>query len=365
MTAIDQAVQLLRAGRLVAFPTETVYGLGADATNASAIDKIYATKGRPDTNPLIIHVADIATAMRVAADWPESANQLAEKFWPGPLTLVLRKRTSNSPANGAEKPSDGPNHPQFIIHHSSFIPSLYVPDNATATLQTVALRIPSHPLALELLRAFGGALAAPSANRSTHLSPTTARHVLDEFADSEAAGGNVGMEPALVLDGGACEVGIESTVLDLTGAVPTILRPGRISPTQIQTILGVPVTLQKPHALAPAQPALSPGQQEIHYAPRTPAYRFSTAQRGLIHPEAADGRSNGIVVLSPLIGTKRYGPIIAMSNDSYEYAHDIYGILRDLDQMNLAAIYIEMPPDSHQWAAIRDRLTRATQPLPS
>jgi L-threonylcarbamoyladenylate synthase len=334
---IGRAVEILRRGGLVAFPTETVYGLGADATNPHAIDLIYRTKGRPATNPLIVHVADVETARRFVADWPEFAQKLAERFWPGPLTLVLPKRLSGSNRD-------------------------VIPDSATAGRATLAIRVPGHPVALELLRAFGGPLAAPSANKSTRVSATTAQHVRDEFPDSIAAGGTRG-EPSLILDGGPCEVGIESTVLDLTTSSPTILRPGRSSIGELGAILGA-VALRE-GGIGEATPAKSPGQHEIHYAPVTAAYRFETSQRGLIHPDAADGRENGMVVLSPLVILKKWGSIIAMPREPSWYAREIYGILRELDDMGLAAIYLEMPPDTPDWAAVRDRLLRATKPFPA
>ena len=320
---IPRAVELLRQGRLVAFPTETVYGLGADATNPAAIDLIYKTKGRPSTNPLIVHVADVDTARRFVAHWPPEAQKLSQRFWPGPLTLVLPKRS--------------------------------IPDNVTAGLPTVGLRVPNHPLALELLRAFGGPLAAPSANRSTHISPTTTPHVRDEFPAATS------QEPSLILDGGPCDVGIESTVLDLTSSPPTVLRPGKVSIAELESIVG-PVQMRQTveHTQSPAR---SPGQHERHYAPSTPAYRFATSQRGLINPDAPDGRKNGMVILSPLVVFKKWGPIIAMPNDPPWYGRELYGVLRELDDMNLASIYVELPPDVPQWSAIRDRLIRATKPL--
>ncbi|HEX8913956.1 MAG TPA: L-threonylcarbamoyladenylate synthase [Humisphaera sp.] len=323
---IDQAANLLRAGRLVAFPTETVYGLGADATNADAVRRIFAAKGRPPTNPLIVHVADIDSAKRYTTAWSDAAQTLAAAWWPGPLTLVLPKAPS-------------------------------IVGECTAGLESVGLRVPDHPVALDLLRAFGGPVAAPSANRSNRVSPTTAQHVHDEL------GGMVD----LVLDGGASAVGIESTVLDLTGDVPTILRPGGVSRKQLEFILGR-VDERKPAggggvAVTPTtEAAASPGQHAVHYAPRTPAVRFETSQRGLIHPQT-DAQANGIVVLSPLKIYKSYGPIVAMPNDPPEYAKRLYAVLRELDAMNLRTIFVEMPPDRPEWSAVRDRLFRATTPL--
>jgi L-threonylcarbamoyladenylate synthase len=303
----------------VAFPTETVYGLGADATNAAAVRRIFAAKGRPATNPLIVHVADLDTAMRFAATWTDVAQTLAAVWWPGPLTLVL------------------PKHPSIV-------------DEATAGLPTVGLRVPDHPLALELLRAFGGPVAAPSANRSNRVSPTTAQHVHDELGDVVD----------LILDGGPCTVGIESTVLDLTRDKPVILRPGGVSQKQIERLIG-PVDVSR-GIVGSSVPATSPGQQRVHYSPKTPTFRFETSQRGLIQPET-DGLPNGMVILSPLTVFKKYGPIIAMPNDPAEYARHVYAVLRELDDMPVDAIYVEVPPDLPEWAAIRDRLLRATRPL--
>lgn len=321
--AIARAAEILRAGGLVAFPTETVYGLGADATNAEAVRKIFAAKGRPSTNPLIVHVADIEGAKRYADSWSDVAQTMAAAWWPGPLTIVVRKKPS-------------------------------IVDEATAGLATVGLRVPDHPLALALLRAVDLPIAAPSANRSNHVSPTTAEHVREEFGD----------RIEMILDGGACAVGIESTVLDLSGDEPAILRPGGVSQRQIEFILG-PVRMMSGVRTATAgEAASSPGQLPVHYAPRTPAVSFETSQRGLIYPET-EGLPNGIVVLSPLEVFKKYGRIIAMPNNPLEYARHLYAVLRELDGMGLRTIYIEMPPDQPRWLAIRDRLRRATRPLPA
>jgi L-threonylcarbamoyladenylate synthase len=316
---IGRAVAVLRRSGLVAFPTETVYGLGADATNADAVAKIFAAKGRPATNPLIVHVADAATARRFAADWPPAASHLAEQFWPGPLTLVLAKSPCIVPA-------------------------------VSAGLATVGLRVPNHPLALQLLREFAGPVAAPSANRSNRVSPTTARHVRDELGDAVD----------LVLDGGPCVVGIESTVLDLTGPLPMILRPGAVSREQIEAVVG-PVNVVPPLASLDA-PAASPGQHPVHYAPRTPAVRFETIQRGLIHVET-DGIPNGLMAVGTIDYLKKWGRIVAMPKVPEVYARNFYAVLRELDGMGLNTIFIEVPPDRPEWAAVRDRILRATEPL--
>jgi L-threonylcarbamoyladenylate synthase len=317
---VSEAVHILRSGGLVAFPTETVYGLGADATNADAVRRIFAAKGRPATNPLIVHAADIETAKRYAAEWSNAAQTLAAVWWPGPLTLVVRKA------------------PEIV-------------DDVSAGRMTVGLRVPDHPVALELLRTFGGPVAAPSANRSNHVSPTTAQHVREELGDAVD----------LVLDGGPCAVGIESTVLDLSGTKPTILRPGGVSRRQIEHVLG-PVDVFS--GAAPVeQPAASPGQQGTHYAPRTPAVRFETPQRGIIQIDTADGRPNGLMALSPLPGLKKWERIVAMPNDPADYARHFYAVLRELDDMGLVTIFIEMPPDRPEWLAVRDRILRATRPM--
>lgn len=303
---IDRAVEILRAGGVVAFPTETVYGLGADATRADAVRRIYSLKGRPNTNPCIIHVASIERARAFAEDWNESAQRLAERFWPGPLTLVLRKRT----------PAD--------------LLAPRVVDEATAGLATAGFRVPAHPVALRLLKAFGRPIAAPSANKSSHVSPTTARHVRDEFGD----------EIELILDGGACQVGIESTVLDLSAAPPRILRPGHVAREQIELLIG-PVDYVPGKVSSSAAP--SPGLLERHYAPRTPAFRFEPADRDRIDVTNA--------------------AIVELTLDPESYARGFYAKLRMLDQQNLDAIYIEMPPDTPAWAAVRDRIIRATRPV--
>lgn len=337
MSEVAEAVEVLRRGGLVAFPTETVYGLGADATQGRAVERIFAAKGRPSTNPLIVHVADEGVARRYAAVWSETAQKLARRFWPGPLTLVVPKR------------------------------DVIVPQ-ATAGLNTVGLRAPDHPLALEMLRAFDGPVAAPSANRSTRVSPTTAKHVRDELGEAVD----------YVLDGGACRVGIESTVLDLCGGTPTILRPGAVTAEQIEEEVGA-VSVFQGH-VGEKQAARSPGQQSVHYAPRAAAYRFGVEQiqsmvewckenRGLswavvllesaqLHP--------GMAELLPLVGTEEAGVahrLVLMPDEAEGYARQLYATLRALDERGVAAMWVQMPPDRAEWAAVRDRLRRATRPM--
>lgn len=315
MAEVQQAVEILRGGGLVAFPTETVYGLGADATNASAVERIYAVKGRPTTNPVIVHVADIERAKRYAADWPEAAQKLAERFWPGPLTLVL------------------PKSPQIV-------------EQVTAGLPTVGLRVPNHPLALSLLEAFDGAIGAPSANRSMRVSPTTADHVRDEL----------GNDVELILDGGPCDVGIESTVLDLSSDKPCVLRPGMVTRAMIEEVIG-PVATGNPIGDT-RQPALAPGQQVTHYAPRTPAFRFNLTQAVRISTDGV-----GMIDLAAIDRPRFNETAITLPADPEQYARHFYAALRQLDRMDLKAIYVEMPPDSPAWTPVRDRIRRATRPM--
>jgi len=301
MNEIARAVEILRRGGIVAFPTETVYGLGADATNPAAVQRVFEVKGRPSTNPLICHVASESVARRYAENFPPAALRLAQSFWPGALSIVVPKAQAIVPA-------------------------------VTAGLNTVALRVPNHPLAIELLRALDGALAGPSANRSTHVSPTTARHVSDELGDAVD----------LILDGGPCAVGIESTVLDISTDEPTILRPGGISRAQIEAVIG-PVQIRQVVTVG-STPTKSPGQHEKHYAPTTPAFRFDPRGRPDLDLTNA--------------------AIVELTLDPQAYARNLYARLRLLDSQNLSAIYVELPPDLPEWAAVRDRVLRATRLLP-
>lgn len=326
---LDDAANLLRDGKLVAFPTETVYGLGADATNADAVEKIFAAKGRPPTNPLIIHVAGVVQAKRYARRWPHAARLLAMRFWPGPLTIVLPKMPM-------------------------------IADAATAGSPTVGIRVPDHPLALALLRRFDGPVAAPSANKSNRVSPTTARHVRDELGDAVD----------LVLDGGPCAVGIESTVVDLCGDVPTILRPGGVTREQIEAALKKPVNAPAGVLTPVGTVATSSGQHAVHYAPRTPAFRFESDEFPRVegrstHPAGwilLDSRWRLTRALGRLTGAPQPGRALLPASPA-AYARRLYATLRELDGMGLSAIYVEMPPDAPEWAAVRDRVARATRPL--
>ncbi len=275
---IREAARILREGGLVAFPTETVYGLGADARNEAAVARIYKAKGRPPTSPLIVHAADVEMVRTLVKEWPEEAARLVERYWPGPLTLVLKKAAD-------------------------------VPDLVTAGLPTVGVRVPNHPVALALIREAGIPVAAPSANRFTQLSPTELRHVDRTLAD-------------FVLEGGPAEVGIESTVVSLADGVPVILRPGVIA------IEGIAYA-------SPADGAhASPGMHPKHYSPRT---------RLVLGPPPEAG--NGYRMTLP--------------SDPTVAARRLYATLHELDEMNYDWIALDLPPDSPEWAGVRDRLVRA------
>lgn len=298
---IRQAASLLAAGELVAFPTETVYGLGANALDADAVAKIFLAKGRPSTNPVIVHIADVDSVGMVTATWPEVAAKLAEQFWPGPLTLVL------------------PRNPR-------------IPDIVTAGGETVGVRCPNNIIARALIRAAGVPVAAPSANRSMELSPTRAEHVLSALDGRIAA----------ILDGGPCRGGIESTVLDLSEAVPRLLRPGLISLAMLEAVIG-----EIRQATTNVGPSRSPGQMERHYAPHTPLILAnSEAEVERIQTELSE---RGLRVAC-----------VKISGEPAEYAEALYAVLHELDRGGYDFLVVEMPPDTPEWAAVRDRLTRAS-----
>jgi L-threonylcarbamoyladenylate synthase len=293
---IPRAVNILRNGGLVAFATETVYGLGADATNPAAVRRIFAAKGRPITNPLIVHVADVEIAKRYVRDWPECADQLARQFWPGPLTLVLPKSPS-------------------------------IPDIVTAGLPTVGVRMPSHPIALQLIEAAGVPIAAPSANRFMELSPTTAAHVLEAFG-----------ERVPVLDGGPCQVGIESTVVAIADGIITLLRPGMISLGEMEQVSDVG---------SGSHPA--PGMHARHYSPRTRLFIVQS-------PEDLPDRHGAYLWRRKSGLTARS---VRMPLPPAAYAQRLYGALHELDGQGWPWIAVEALPEKKEWAAIRDRLHRA------
>ncbi len=310
---IDEAVTVLRAGGLVAFPTETVYGLGADASNPDAVRKIFAAKGRPHDHPLIVHVASAAQIDAWARAVPAAAHRLARAFWPGPLTIIVKR------ASG-------------------------VPDVVTGGQNTVALRVPSHPVAQALLRAFDGGIAAPSANRFGRVSATSAEHERREF----------GAEVQCVLDGGVCDVGIESTIVDVSGDAPALLRPGHISATELERVLGAP--LAPPDAASPR----APGTLSRHYAPQTPVMLMAP---DLLLELAASfvrqGKRVAVLARSALRPMLKGIVWIAGPVDPAGYAHDLYANLRCLDEAACDAILVEEPPLALDWAAVRDRLVRA------
>jgi len=315
---IEKAAGILRAGGLVAFPTETVYGLGADASNPAAVKKIFAAKGRPADHPVIVHIADMSELKHWAAEVPRAAWLLAEKFWPGPLTMVLKR-------------------------------SPHVNDLISGGQNSIGLRVPGHPVAQQLLKAFGGGIAAPSANKFGRLSPTTAEHVREELGDAVE----------MVLDGGPCDVGIESTIVDLTREPPAILRPGRVSAQQIADALLVPL------GESAADRPRVPGSLASHYSPRAPLK--------LVQPDEIENYVRRQVVQPPVAVVARRGrprdSKVALwqvaPETPEEYARVLYATLRRLDDAGCRLIVVEAPPLLPEWAAVRDRLDRAATPDPA
>ena len=318
LDAIHAAAELLRAGDTVAFPTETVYGLGADAANPLALRRVFEAKGRPVDHPLIIHIADASQMTEWARDIPEQAWQLADAFWPGPLTLILQRdqRVLNEVTGGQE---------------------------------TVGLRVPDHPVAAALLREFGGGIAAPSANRFGRVSPTRAQHVRDEL------GAHVGM----ILDGGACRIGLESTIVSLVKGNVVLLRPGGIQVAAIEDVLLQSIMLTQPAG----QTVRVPGALAAHYAPATPLELHSAetlCMRGFWL--AAEARKVAVLGLGEAdkcgSGDCAYVP---MPRQPDEYARVLYSTLRRLDSAGFDHLLLEIPPDTMPWLAVRDRLRRAAQ----
>ena len=319
-----RAVELLRAGELVAFPTETVYGLGADAANPAAVAKIFAAKGRPADHPLIVHIAGHDAVDHWAEQVPDVAWELMETFWPGPLTLILKKQA-------------------------------WVPDAVTGGQNTVGLRVPGHPVALELLRAFAASgdksagehagIAAPSANRFGRISPTTADHVREELGDSVP----------LILNGGPCAVGIESTIIGCSRGEPVVLRPGHISPRHLEAVLGRRPAIET----ADGAPRVS-GSLAAHYAPQTPM-RLVASERLLdfINAQRHKGDRCGVIGHSqpPQAGMPHLWRMLPA--DPVGYAHDLYAALREMDHAGVSLIAVEALPDQPAWAAVADRLRRA------
>ncbi|MCA9291179.1 MAG: threonylcarbamoyl-AMP synthase [Phycisphaerales bacterium] len=316
--AIRDAAARLRRGDVVAFPTETVYGIGASTFDAAAIRRVYALKGRPDDNPLIAHVADADGAARLTDAWPVAATALAAAFWPGPLTIIVPRAAG-------------------------------VPDASTAGRATIAIRCPRHDVARRLLGAFGGPISAPSANRSGHVSPTTAAHVASDFAD---------VATLLILDGGPCALGIESTVVDLTTPTARVLRPGTVTVSAVRAVLGA---VEAPEIVGPSP---SPGTRSRHYAPHTPARVIAPA--GVASALASCGAGERAVVLGPA-GARVEAPhqLIVMPVDAAGYAAALYEGLRQADARGGTVLFIVDPSaagddDEESWRAVRDRLRRAT-----
>jgi L-threonylcarbamoyladenylate synthase len=315
---IARAAAILRDGGLVAFPTETVYGLGADALNPSAVAGIFAAKGRPSNNPLIVHVPDVADAAQLAGDWPSVANLLAARWWPGPLTLVVQ----TSPR---------------------------VPDLVTAGGPTVALRVPAHPVALALLRATAGPLAAPSANRSSSLSPTQADHVLHGLR------GRI----RLILDAGPAPGGLESTVLDVTTAPPRLLRPGLVTQSEIEAAIG-PVARYDTTSQA-GQALRSPGQLTRHYAPRAPLECVNDDGESRVRQLQQQGLRVGWLVFGENPEQRQPAAItLVMPRDPVQYAAQLYAALHTLDLAGVDRMVVELPPPTDKWLAVRDRLHRGS-----
>jgi L-threonylcarbamoyladenylate synthase len=311
---VQAAVRALRAGELVAFPTETVYGLGADARNPTAVRRIFALKGRPARHPVIVHLASAQELTEWAAQVPPSAQRLAERFWPGPLTLVLRRAPT-------------------------------VDDSITGGQETVAVRVPAHPMARQLLAAFRGGIAAPSANRYGRLSPTCAAHVRQEF----------GAAVRVVLDGGVCSIGLESTIVSVVDDAARLLRPGRITAGEIRALIG------DLNVGADAFSPRVPGSTAAHYAPSTPlsivpAAAIETSSVAL----AAGGRRVAVLAWQAPPHSAQLPAIwINAGAQAERYAHDLYAHLRALDAAGCERILVQEVPDGEAWAAVRDRLSRA------
>lgn len=307
---IRKAAELLRAGGLVAFPTETVYGLGADAASEKAIKRLYAVKRRPSDHPVIVHFDSSENAFSWATKVPPAGKKLAERYWPGPLTLILKR-------------------------------SARAKDFVTGGQDTVGLRVPSHPVAQELLKEFAGGIAAPSANRFGLVSPTTAAHVREDL----------GKDVDLVLEGGASEVGIESTILDLSSSAPVLLRPGHISRGELEAMIGA---IRDAGSSSPRHS----GGLERHYAPRTPAH--------MVPAHALDREisrmKERVAVLAFSRPDERVDYWLRMPREPQAYAQRLYAALRELDTAGCERILVEAPPETAEWSAVRDRLKRACEP---
>ena len=310
--AIQEAAAILRRGGLVALPTETVYGLGADASNPAAVARIFAAKGRPADHPVIVHLGNVAQLEYWATDIPDVAYKLAQAFWPGPLTLILKRHAR-------------------------------VSDAVTGGQDTIGLRIPGHPIALALLNAFGGGIAAPSANRFGRISPTTAAHVREEL----------GTAVDCILDGGPCQVGIESTIVDLSAEGARVLRPGGISAAALEAVLG--------HALLPVAGTTPrvPGALEVHYAPRTPLKLVAAEDLNATVMTYLQRGERVAVLARTGVSPDQRCRWESMPATAADYAQVLYAKLRALDDLTADIILIEAPPAEAAWQAVLDRLQRA------
>lgn len=310
---MQEAVEALRAGELVAFPTETVYGLGANANNPDAVRKIFRLKGRPSTHPVIVHIDHPRYLQRWVRDMTPEAKKLAEAFWPGPLTLVAKR-------------------------------ALAVNDVITGGQDTVVIRVPNHPIAQQLLNAFGGGIAAPSANRYGHVSPTRAEHVREEFGD----------ELKIVLDGGDCKVGLESTIIACLGDAPRVLRPGSITLSQLRAV--VPTIQEGPN---PATPRV-PGSTTRHYSPQTPVNVVANRRLEQVMNEFRETHEKvAVLALRPPVTTNEFMTWINAGTRPDIYGRQLYANLRTLDKAGAKVILVEEVPEGERWDAVRDRLKRA------
>jgi len=306
---IQKGVEVLRRGGLVAFPTETVYGLGADASNPLAVDKIFQAKNRPKDHPLIVHIGTFDEISLWASDIPDIAWRLVEAFWPGPLTLILKKA------------------PHVLYE-------------VTGGQDTVGLRMPHHPVALALLREFGGGIAGPSANRFQSISPTSKEAVIEELQDSVD----------LVLEGGFCAVGVESTIVDVSSDIPRILRPGMITADEISKVLSMPLGVR--HS---SSPKVS-GSHRVHYAPKTETFIMSRAD---IEKSLVSYKKTALLALDPFVIEENNFSVFMMPNNAKAYAKVLYQTLRDVDKQGFQQIIIEALPLDMEWEAVRDRVGRA------
>lgn len=319
---VSRAVGILNAGGVVAFPTETVYGLGADATNIKAVSDIYRIKQRPMNHPLIVHIADFSYLHEWAQAIPDSALKLATQFWPGPLTLILKRNRR-------------------------------VSDVVTGGQDTVGVRVPSHPIALALLRSLGQgkALAAPSANRFGRISPTTAAHVQKEL----------GAEVNMILDGGSCTVGLESTIVSFVGDNPKVLRPGGITLAELESVFGASISMMH---RTDSSTTRVPGSLPSHYAPTTPLKLCATEQLWQYAQKLTSQQLKTMVItwstIQRPLQQNEYLQHCSMPNDPESYGRELYAILHQLDQVGFDYLLVEMVPDHSSWLAIEDRLQRAS-----